>query len=304
MKIFRRGASRPAHTALALILTLACMAKALGAGFEPPPLADRPGTEHHVGKIIWAELITPRLGEAEHFYAGLFGWTFREQSASTGHYAVALLNGEPVAGLIHHPVREGQKRQPYWLTFIAVQDVDATERAAVAGGAKVVVAPRTYAARGRQSVLTDPQGAPFALIASNSGDPPDYLAQNGAWIWSSLLTRDAEAGLTFYQNVFGYEVFDLQSADGLQHAVLASEDLARASVNALPADAVHRQSHWLNFIRVADATATATRAVDLGGSVLVAPRVDRHGGKLAVIADPSGAPFGVMEWSDSKEGSQ
>ena len=39
--------------------------------------------------------------------------------------------------------------------------------------------------------------------------------------------------------------------------------------------------------------------VSLGGSVLVPPHVDRHGGKLAVIADPSGAPFGVMEWNDA-----
>jgi uncharacterized protein len=32
---------------------------------------------------------------------------------------------------------------------------------------------------------------------------------------------------------------------------------------------------------------------------LVEPRVDRNGGMLAVFADPAGAPFGVMEWSDS-----
>jgi hypothetical protein len=37
--------------------------------------------------------------------------------------------------------------------------------------------------------------------------------------------------------------------------------------------------------------------------VLVEPRVDRHGGHIAVLADPGGAPFGVMEWteSDSKQ---
>jgi predicted enzyme related to lactoylglutathione lyase len=285
------------------MLGVGCSASATAAGFEPPPLADQPGTEHHVGKVIWAELITPKIREAEQFYAGLFGWTFKEQSSSNGHYALALLNGEPVAGLIHHPLQEGEKRQPYWLTFIAVQDVDAAERTAVGGGGKILVAPRTYPARGRQAVLTDPQGAPFALIASFSGDPPDYLAENGAWIWSSLLTRDPEAGIAFYQNVFGYDVFDLQSDDGLQHAVLSTDNLARASVNALPVDAMHRQPHWLNFIRVADATDTATKAVALGGSVLVPPRVDRHGGKFAVIADPAGAPFGVMEWveGDSKE---
>jgi hypothetical protein len=50
-------------------------------------------------------------------------------------------------------------------------------------------------------------------------------------------------------------------------------------------------------------TVTATQ---LGGRVLVEPRVDRHGGKVAVVADPFGAPFGLLEWpeSESKENLQ
>jgi uncharacterized protein len=299
MKLFWGGAPRIAIGVIGLILGVGSMTNATAAGFEPPPIAAQSGSEHHSGKVIWAELVTPNLSEAEHFYAGLFGWTFNDASPANGHYALALLNGEPVAGLIHHPLRAGEKRQPYWLTFIAVQDVDSAERVALGSGGRVVVAPRSYAARGRQAVLTDPQGAPFAVLASSRGDPPDYLAQNGAWIWSSLLTRDPESVIAFYQKIFGYEVFDLQSDDGLQHAVLATDDLARASVNALPMDSAHRQPHWLNFIRVGDAAAMATRAVALGGTVLVAPRPDRHGGRFAVMADPAGAPFGVMEWSDT-----
>jgi predicted enzyme related to lactoylglutathione lyase len=297
--IFNRAVPLTRNWLIGLILGLGCMAIGNAAGFEPPPIANQPGPEHHVGKVIWAELVTPNLDAAERFYASLFGWTFKVQGAPNSHYALALLNGEPVAGLIHQPLHEGEKQQPYWLTFIAVRDVDAAGRTALDSGGKIVVAPHSYAARGRQAVLTDPQGAPFAVIASLSGDAPDYLAENGAWIWSSLLTRDPEAGIAFYQNVFGYEVFDLHSDDGLQHAVLSTDNLARASVNALPADSVHRQTHWLNFIRVADATNAATRATALGGRVLVEPRVDRHGGKFAVIADPTGAPFGVMEWTDS-----
>ena len=41
----------------------------------------------------------------------------------------------------------------------------------------------------------------------------------------------------------------------------------------------------------------AAKAVALGGRVLVPARLDRHGGNLAVLADPTGAPFGVMEWT-------
>jgi predicted enzyme related to lactoylglutathione lyase len=292
-----------AKATVGVAFCVACIGTATAGAFDPPPLADRPSTEHHVGKMVWAELVTPDLAGAERFYTGLFGWTFQDLSSGNNHYAVAVLDGERVAGVVQHAIRTGEKRQPSWLTFLAVQDVDAATHATVGNGGKVVVAPRTYNSRGRQAILADPQGAVFAVIASYSGDTADYLAPPGEWIWSSLLARDAATDAGFYQTIFGYDVFDLASDDGQEHLVLSTDDYARASVNTLPADAVRRHAHWLNFVRVADATDAATRAVALGGSVLVPPRIDRHGGRLAVIADPAGAPFGVMEWTeaDSKE---
>ena len=57
--------------------------------------------------------------------------------------------------------------------------------------------------------------------------------------------------------------------------------------------------HWLNYIRVEDAVKMTAKVVALGGRVLVEPRVDRHGGKVAVVADPLGAPFGLLEWTSN-----
>ena len=42
------------------------------------------------------------------------------------------------------------------------------------------------------------------------------------------------------------------------------------------------------------------KLVALGVRVLVEPRVDHHGGKVAVVADPLGAPFGLLEWADTE----
>ncbi len=288
-----------ASAGVGLGLSLVFIGAAVAGDFEPPPIAIQPSTEHHVGKMIWAELISPDIAGSERFYGGLFGWTFHDVSAERNQYAVALLDGNPVAGLVQHPMKTGEHRQPSWITFLAVQDVDAAKRAVLGQGGKVLREPRTYNSRGRQAIFADPTGAAFAVIASYSGDTPDFLAVPGSWIWSSLLTHDLDKEAAFYQTVFGYEVFDLESADGREHVILSTDDFARASVNAFPADAEHRHPHWLNFVRVVDAADAATKAVSLGGSVLVPPRVDRHGGKIAVIADPSGAPFGVMEWNDA-----
>jgi predicted enzyme related to lactoylglutathione lyase len=265
-----------------------------------PSLTQPPSGEHHVGKVVWSDLVTPDLDVAKHFYAGLFGWTFRDVPGDP-NYQLALLNGMPLAGLYRKPLTGGQSQQPHWLTFLAVQDVDATQRTVVRHGGKVISAPHDYQQRGRQAVLADPDGAVFAVLAAPAGDPPDYTAEPGERIWASLMVKNAGRETEFYQSVFGYEVYDLagEGESGGQHYVLAGDSYARLGLNALPADSMRRRPHWLNFIRVADAADASRKTVVLGGRVLVEPRMDRHGGRLAILADPSGAPFGVMEWSDS-----
>jgi predicted enzyme related to lactoylglutathione lyase len=287
----------------ALALNAATAAPALTAPVELPPLVDPASAEHHVGKMIWADLTTPDLGVSKRFYSGLLGWTFRDIHMGKTEYVIALLDGRPVGGLVHRTVPAGDQSRPAWLAFIAVRDVDATKRIALENGAKVVSEPRTYPQRGRQAVFTDPEGAAFGVMASSSGDPADFLAAPGEWIWSSLLAREADKAAAFYQTLFGYEVFDLPIDDGLEHDILSTDDYARASVNTLPNKSPRRHSHWLNFVRVTDTATSAAKVIALGGRVLVEPHVDRHGAMVAVVADPSGAHFGLMEWSntDAKE---
>jgi predicted enzyme related to lactoylglutathione lyase len=286
-----------------LLVALLCVAGAglaVAAASQLPPLVEPASQEHHVGKVIFTELVTPDLAAAKQFYGGLFGWTFRDIQSGNTEYAAASLDDHPVAGLIHKEFSTGERGQPAWLSFIAVRDVDATKNMAVQHGAKVLFAPHTLPGRGRQAVLADPQGAVFAVLASSSGDPPDVLAEPGEWIWSSLITRDPDAGAAFYQTLFDYEVFDLPADEGAQHLLLATDNYARASANSWPANKPNIHPHWLNYVRVEDADKAAAKAVALGGRILVEPRIDRHGGKVAVIADPAGAAFGLLEWPDTE----
>jgi predicted enzyme related to lactoylglutathione lyase len=302
----------PVAGLIALLVGNAVPLCASAAGFELPALTRQASAEHHTGKIIWADLVTPDPTAAKQFYGALFGWTFRDVPGDP-NYTLALIDDEPVAGLFHKAVARGEKRQPAWLTFLSVPDVDAAQRTVVANGGRVLSKPRTFAGRGRQAVFTDPDGAVFAVMAAQGGDPPDYLAAPGEWIWSSVLVSDAKRETAFYRSLFNYEIYDLASEQGesnqaerqtendgrARHFVLAREEFARAGLNVLPADAVRRHAHWMNFIRVTDATIAVQKAVSLGGRVLVEPRADRHGGMLAILADPSGAPFGVMDWSEA-----
>jgi predicted enzyme related to lactoylglutathione lyase len=294
----RRGRLLP-HLLCALVLHAAGASALLAAPPDFPPLVSPATTEHHAGKVVWVELVTPDLAGAKRFYSGLLGWTFRDAHTGKTPYVVALVDGRPVGGLHQRPEPSTDLKQPAWLTFLAVRDADAVKRAALEHGAKLVSDARSYPQRGRQAIFTDPEGAAFAVLASSSGDPSDVLTGPGEWIWSSLIVADPDKEAAFYQALFGYDVFDLPSDGGAEHLVLSTDDTARASVNGFHKDSFRRYPHWLNFVRVADAVAMAARASALGGRVLVEPHLDRQGGMLAVVADPTGAPFGLMEWSDT-----
>jgi len=289
--------------AATIVIAVAAIVPGVAAPIELPPIVQPANGERHPGKMIWADLVTTDLAGAKRFYGALFGWSFRDIPGEERNFSLALLNGEPVGGLIQRAIQPGSPRQANWLTFISVPDVSEAQRIVLAHGGKVLSAPRTYPQRGRQAVFADPHGAPFAVLQSSSGDPIDVLADPGDWIWSSLLTPDPDKDAAFYQAVFGYEVFDLSNDDGLEHLLLANDDYARVSVNELPPRGAKGHPHWLNFIRVLSTTDAAAKVIALGGQILVAPHLDRHGGLIAVAADPAGAPFGLLEWpaATSKE---
>jgi predicted enzyme related to lactoylglutathione lyase len=174
----------------------------------------------------------------------------------------------------------------------------------MAHGGKVISEPHDYHERGRQAMLSDREGAVFAVLSSSTGDPPDVMAAPGSWIWSSLITRDPDAAAAFYQTLFGYDVFDSGSGENPNPLQFASNGYARACANVLPGDPARHHPHWLNYVRVVDAPAAVAKAVELGGRVLVEPRPHLEGGRMAVVADPAGAPIGLFEWTGSDNGKE
>jgi len=263
--------------------------------FELPPLM-QPAAAEHPGKLVWAELVTPDLAAAERFYGGVFGWTFQDiRIGDDTTYAVAKLGDAPVAGLVRRPVPSDARQQAAWLPFLSVSSVAGTGQRVLEHGGKELKPLRAYRMRGKQAIYADPQGAAFAVLNSHSGDPPDVLPAPGEWIWGAVMTRNPDSDAAFYQDVFGYEVFELPTDARGEHLLLASENYARASVNPLPQPG-DVQPHWIGFVRVIDVPQAADAAKRLGGRVLVEPHNDRHGGTVALLADPAGAAIGVMDW--------
>jgi hypothetical protein len=97
---------------VAATLSAASAVPLAAAPLQVPPIVTPPSAEHHPGKPIFAELITPDLATAKQFYGGLFGWTFRDIPGGKSPYAEAYLDGNAVAGLVEKQCRPVSTGRP------------------------------------------------------------------------------------------------------------------------------------------------------------------------------------------------
>jgi predicted enzyme related to lactoylglutathione lyase len=199
--------------------------------------------------------------------------------------------------MIQRPRPADGLARPRWFGYLSVPSVRKAARAVTNNGGRVLAPPRKHPKRGEQAVFADPEGAVFGVLKSSSGDPQDFLADPGDWIWIQLLSGDAGKAAAFYAKVGGYEVIENTATNRLNNYVLASEGYARATIRTIPATQEQVRPTWLLFVRVKDLSESLTLAQQLGGKVLLSPRPELFHGKVAVIADPTGAAVGLLEWA-------
>ena len=118
----------------------------------------------------------------------------------------------------------------------------------------------------------------------------------GTFCWVELGTTDAAAAKSFYADVFGWNMLDTEEG-GTPYTFLQRAD---ATVGALHTLEDERQQqgvppHWFPYVSVEDAAAAARRTAELGGQVTVEPFDVGEHGRMAVLEDPTGAPFAVWQ---------
>jgi predicted enzyme related to lactoylglutathione lyase len=117
------------------------------------------------GSFGWNELATRDLQAAKDFYAKVFGWGADTSAGPEGSYTEWKLNGKSIGGAMEINEQFPPNVPPHWLTYFVVEDADATAKKAEELGGKVYVPPRDIEP-GRFAVLSDPQGAAFAIFAA------------------------------------------------------------------------------------------------------------------------------------------
>ena len=115
---------------------------------------------------------------------------------------------------------------------------------------------------------------------------------HGNFTWFELITTDPAAAERFYGDVVGWTAADAGLPDR-RYAILSADGVGVGGVMPLSDQmkAHGARPGWIGYIGVADVDATASKLVELGGS-LHRPAEDIPGvGRFAVVSDPQGAAF-------------
>jgi predicted enzyme related to lactoylglutathione lyase len=264
------------------------------------------------GVPCWIDTSQPDPEAAVAFYGGLFGWDFEDAMppGAPGHYFIARLRGGDVAAVSSAP--DGAPPNAVWNTYVWVDSADETAAKVAAAGGTTLMEPFDVMDAGRMAVFADPEGAAFSVWEARSHRGARIVNEAGSLNFNGLNTRDPESAKLFYGSVFGWRTLALPG--GIEMWTLPGygdhlerdrpslrQDMAEVgappgfedvvgSINPITAEQQGVPAHWSVTFAVDDADATAEKAAELGGRVVVPPS-DAPWVRVTVLADPQGATF-------------
>jgi uncharacterized protein len=143
---------------------MAIFADATGAAIAAWQPGEHIGAQlvNEPGAFTWSELHSSDVAKSKAFYSAVFGWDW----GGSDEYHEAQVSGRTIAGLMPRPAGLPAEVPDNWLVYFGADDVDADVKKAVDLGATVIAEPADIPGTGRFAVLSDPQGAVFAVFQS------------------------------------------------------------------------------------------------------------------------------------------
>jgi predicted enzyme related to lactoylglutathione lyase len=115
----------------------------------------------------------------------------------------------------------------------------------------------------------------------------------GTFCWVDLQTTDTEAAKRFYSELFGWTYNEIPVGETGTYAMALVDGEDTGAIGGMPPGAQF-PPHWNSYVAVESADAAASRAREVGGTTPMEPFDVFEAGRMAVIADPTGAT--LMAW--------
>jgi len=227
-------------------------------------------------------------------FRSVVGWTSEPFPQSPKPYTrFKLSGGAGIAGLMKTP--DGMHMPPFWSMYIAVPDFKEAVGHATRLGASTLSEPIEIPTVGRMQMLKDPQGAAFYVIQPEPREnPADRDPDVGEVSWIELMTTDAPAAMTFYQQLFGWQPGDAHDMGPMGRYQLFNRGARMlGGMMNKPKELAEVPPHWAIYFRVDDINAAADRVKASGGQILNGPMEVPGGDWIVNAKDPQGAAFSL-----------
>lgn len=122
----------------------------------------------------------------------------------------------------------------------------------------------------------------------------------GMPIWYELMAPDPAAVAPFYRATLGWEIpaegHDMPNGSQYREVRRADGGHAGGVLTLTPGMAEGgAKAGWMTYFHVEDVDAAVSKAQEMGASLHMAPMTMEGVGRMAMLADPQGAPFYVMD---------
>jgi hypothetical protein len=246
--------------------------------------------------FIWYELMTTDHAAALSFYSRVLGWTRAKNDFTSPEYTIVSAGPFNVGGLMTLPndARAAGAR-PCWMTYLGVDDVEATAARVVTAGGKVTRAAADIPGVGRWAMLADPQGAMFIVMKPISSEPLPLVPEGtpGTVRWRELHAADGTKAFAWYSKQFGWrQVGEIDMGAMGVYRMFSTGDVAEGGMMTKMPDTP--LPFWTFYFSVDGLDAAVERVNAAGGTVLLAPHEVPGPMWIAYLADPQGATFGLV----------
>jgi uncharacterized protein len=259
---------------------------------ELPSINYSTSKQYNYGQVVWRDLVTPNPKLAAEFYKNVFGWTSSQVISGDQPYWIFKSNGKPVSGMFQ--MSEGKKNSGgVWIPYFSVSSLEDFIKKSRSGGSNLIVKPIELAGRGTVALLTDPQGAFFAIIKSSNGDPAPAEPSDMGFLWNELWSNDIQKSADFYKMIFNSQLEDRKD-DERPYVVIKNNGKLSSGVIKNPVE--NSGSNWVQYVRVSDVKSVEQKVKDAGGKIIIPADSTIREGTVSVFLDPAGAPIAIQKW--------
>ena len=256
-------------------------------------------SEYPSGSPSWADLLCRNGPAAKDFYTALFGWTYDDHPVEPD-MVYTMFSHQGVAVCASAEAGPGQENlPPHWSVYVTVDDLPAAvERVQTAGGT-IIMEPFDVLDVGKMAIIQDKEGAFLRLWYPLLHTGAGKMHEPGALSWFELATTDVASATAFYSQALPAEAAPDPNTE-FPYTLLQVGGAQVAGIIEIGEDWGPVPPNWGVYFGVDDVDATAAKAQELGGGVIVEPRDIPDFARFAVLRDAEGAVFSVVrvnEWS-------